>query len=185
MNWNLFWGIYVLAFSVAAILIWYFLAYKKRDMKKKCISTTNGKVVGYSKVTYNHIKLPVVEYTVDGKNYNVIGPKFKGVVIKSFAMPFYKGNDDIDSNITTIEQLPEVLQINLKDNALNNIENPLIKLYPVGSEVTIFYNPSNPKMSYVQRYIDIGWAYNLILFLGIVFLILGICIILGPQIIMQ
>ena len=30
MNWNIFWGLYTLAFAVAALLVWYFLYYRKK-----------------------------------------------------------------------------------------------------------------------------------------------------------
>lgn len=84
MNWNIFWGLYTLAFAVR----------------------------------YNDISLPVVEYTANGRTYTVVGPKFSATVSKSFSSPFHRVKTDIPSNLTTREDLPDVLKLNLRQNSL-------------------------------------------------------------------
>ena len=109
MNWNIFWGLYTLAFAVR----------------------------------YNDISLPVVEYTANGRTYTVVGPKFSATVTKSFSSPFHRAKTDITSNLTTREDLPSVLKLNLRQNSLAGLtESPLLELYPIGSEVDVFYNLS-------------------------------------------
>lgn len=83
MNWNIFWGLYTLAFAVATLLVWYFLYYRKKHYTELCSVKTTGTVVRYSAVRYNDISLPVVEYTANGRTYTVVGPKFSATVTKS------------------------------------------------------------------------------------------------------
>lgn len=97
MNWNIFWGLYTLAFAVR----------------------------------YNDISLPVVEYTANGRTYTVVGPQFSATVTKSFSSPFHRAKTDITSNLTTREDLPSVLKLNLRQNSLAGLtESPLLELYP-------------------------------------------------------
>ncbi len=55
MNWNIFWGLYTLAFSVATLLVWFFLYYRKKHYTELCSVKTTGTVVRYSAVRYNDI----------------------------------------------------------------------------------------------------------------------------------
>lgn len=127
MNWNIFWGLYTLAFAVAALLVWFFLYYRKKHYTELCSVKTTGTVVRYSAVRYNDISLPVVEYTANGRTYTVVGPKFSATVTKSFSSPFHRAKTDITSNLTTREDLPSVLKLNLRQNALAGLtESPLL-----------------------------------------------------------
>lgn len=150
MNWNIFWELYTLAFAVAALLVWYFLYYRK-------------------------------------KHYTVVGPKFSATVTKSFSSPFHRAKTDITSNLTTREDLPSVLKLNLRQNSLAGLtESPLLELYPIGSEVDVFYNPAKPKMAYVQRFVrPHKGLYTVILLIGIVFLAAAFGILFGPTITMH
>lgn len=151
MNWNIFWGLYTLAFAVR----------------------------------YNDISLPVVEYTANGRTYTVVGPKFSATVSKSFSSPFAK--TDITSNLTTREDIPSVLKLNLRQNSLASLtESPLLELYPIGSEVDVFYNPRKPKMAYVQRFARPQKVlYTIVLLLGLTFLAAALFVFFGPTITMH
>ena len=134
MNWNIFWGLYTLAFAVR----------------------------------YNDISLPVVEYTANGRTYTVVGPKFSATVTESFSSPFHRAKTDITSNLTTREDLPSVLKLNLRQNSLAGLtESPLLELYPIGSEVDVFYNPRKPKMAYVQRFDVYPLSRTTLIFRGV------------------
>lgn len=80
MNWNIFWELYTLAFAVAALLVWYFLYYRKKHYTELCSVKTTG--------------------------------------TKSFSSPFHRAKTDIPSNLTTREDLPSVLKLNLRQNSL-------------------------------------------------------------------
>ena len=132
MNWNIFWGLYTLAFAVA-------------------------------------------------------GPKFSATVTKSFSSPFHRAKTDITSNLTTREDLPSVLKLNLRQNSLAGLtESPLLELYPIGSQADVFYNPRNPKMAYVQRFARPQKVlYTIVLLLGLTFLAAVLFIFFGPTITMR
>lgn len=186
MNWNLFWGIYMLGFSMAILLIWYFIYYRKKNYDIKCSEKTMGKIIKYSAIKYNQISLPIVEYKVNGFNYKAVGPKFRGIIIKSFSNPFIQVDNKIESNITTKEDLPEILKINIKNNLIENIDfNPLINLFPINSLVEVYYNPTNPKCSYVYRLIKPSkWLISIVI-LSICFFIISIILFFGPKLIMH
>lgn len=187
MNWNLFWGFYMLAFAIAALLVWYFLFYRKSKYKEKCTSKTIGTVIRYSYVQYSGINLPVVKYEVNGITYKVVGPKFKAGIITSSSSPFHKPETEYRTNIDKKDNLPEVLRLSTKNNSLvHYTKNPLSELYPIGSSANVYYNPKNPKMAYVERWIQPSKIlYILILIVGLILLAIGVYIIFGPTIIMK
>ena len=58
------------------------------DMDKKCKGKTTGIVRGYSQIGSNGgVRLPKVEYKVDGKQYFVVGPQYKATVVTSIWTP--------------------------------------------------------------------------------------------------
>lgn len=187
MNWNIFWGLYTLAFAVAALLVWYFLYYRKKNYTELCSIKTTGTIIRYSAVQYNDVSLPVAEYTANGHTYTVVGPKFSATVTKSFSSPFHRAKTDVASNLTTRENLPNVLKLNLKNNSVAGLtESPLLELYPIGSEVDVFYNPAKPKMAYVQRFVrPHKGLYTVILLIGVVLLATAFGILFGPTITMH
>lgn len=107
MNWNIFWGLYTLAFAVAALLVWHFLYYRKKHYTELCSVKTTGTVVRYSAVRYNDISLPVVEYTANGRTYTVVGPKFSATVTKSYVNRVIKKPNGVVNN--TFVQMMEAL----------------------------------------------------------------------------
>lgn len=187
MNWNIFWGLYTLAFAVASLLVWFFLYYRKKHYTELCSVKTTGTIVRYSAVRYNDVRLPVVEYTANGHTYTVVGPKFSATVTKSFSSPFHRVKSDITSNLTTWENLPDVLKLNLRQNSIASLtESPLLELYPIGSQVDVFYNPRKPKMAYVQRFPRPQKVlYTIVLLLGITFLAAALFIFFGPTLTMH
>lgn len=187
MNWNIFWGIYLLIFDIAMFLIAYLLGWKSMHKKERCNKKTEGTVIRYSYVRYNGVSLPVVEYFVDGNNYKVVGPKFKAGVKKTFSAPWNSLIAKQETNLNTREDLPDVLKINSTENSFVNIRiTPLKDLYPIGSKVDVYYDERNPKVSYVQRYAGtmLFFSFYLPFVLGILFLILSLYFFFGPRIIM-
>lgn len=183
MNWNLFWGLYILVFSIATITTWYFLYFKRKNKENRCNEKVIGKVTKYSNIRYNDIRLPVVEYSINNQKYKAVGPHFRGIIKTSIKLMTHKIGDTYKSNLTTREDLPEVLKLHVGQNGIMNYGiSPLLDLYPIGSDVEIYYNPNNPKDSYVQRFIKPSKWLNLLLILGIILLILAIYIFFGPKI---
>ena len=58
----------------------------------------------------------------------------------------------------------------------------LVEKHPVGSTVTVYYNPTNPKQSFLSRgwiFLGIEWPSWILLLIGGVFLSIGIFIVVG------
>ena len=86
--------------------------------------------------------------------------------------------NEIISNLTTKKSLPEILKISLYNNQIINFKRlPIYELYPVNSEVEVYYNPSKPKESYVERNIKPSKLLNLILLGGIILMIFSLYLI--------
>lgn len=150
---RLFWAFWCFAFGLGLFAILYFRYWKHASLPKRCTEKVQGKVVGYGPVANVNIHLPKVEYEVDGKTYTIDGPRFSNVVtnVKLFA----NGQSEMITNLTTRENLPNVLKMQVNKNSILGVfESPLKDLYPVGSEAPVYYNPNNPSEAYVQRYIN-------------------------------
>ena len=165
MKLNIFWCIYILAFSLAMFITWYFIYFKKRNKEKRCLEKTTGVVVRYSNMRYNGIRLPVVQYSANNREYTVVGPKFRWIIIKKINNPLNNSKSEIISNLTTKESLPEVLKISLYNSQIINFK-----------KLPLYDNPSKPKESYVDRNIKSSKLLNLILLGGIIFLIFALII---------
>ena len=170
-------GIFLSAFSITLYIIAFTLFYKYLVQEKKCTSKVIGKVKKYTLATrggeYSPVCLPVVYYDVDGKIYKVIGPEYKGYIIKSISSPTME-------NKVECHEEKEKLIININKNSIIGIlKNPMEELYPVGSKVEVYYSPENPKLSYVIRYCNKKSAFyitsiaaTLILIIDILMLIM-------------
>ena len=166
-----------LSFFTSNVYHLVFYLFKKRNKEKRCLEKTTGVVVRYSNMRYNGIRLPVVQYSANNREYTVVGPKFRWIIIKKINNPLNNSKSEIISNLTTKESLPEVLKISLYNSQIINFKKlPLYELYPINSEVDVYYNPSKPKESYVDRNIKSSKLLNLILLGGIIFLIFALII---------
>lgn len=187
MNWNLFWGLYVWAFALACLIVAYALGYRSRQKGKKCSVMTWGTVVRYSALRYNGVSLPVVAYTVNGQEYEVVGPHFKAGVIKTFSAPWNKVMAEQESNIREKEPLPDVIKVNRSQNSFASVNvTPLMERYPVGSYAKVFYDPQKPRRAFVERYAGTMQflSFWLPLVIGIFLVVLGFYMMFGPEIIM-
>ena len=100
--------------------------------------------------------MPVVYYEVDGKTYKVIGPEYKDYIIKSTSSP------TVENNVECHEENRRLI-ININKNSIIGIlKNPMEKLYPVESEVEVYYSLENPKLSYAIRYCNKKSAFYII-----------------------
>ena len=175
MDLNIFWGLYILLFSVTMFIVWYFVYLKRKNKEKRCSEKTIGKIIRYSTASYNNVHLPVVEYYVNDKRYTVVGPKFKLITQKKISNFLSNKESIINSNLTNKEKLPNSLKYKTYSNGIINIKKiPLYDLYPINGYATVYYNPLKPKESYVERYIRPSKILNLILLLGIILLLASI-----------
>lgn len=145
--------IYLFVFAVVLCVLYYFRVYRKKGLKNRCSDMTFGEVVRYSHIAYNDIHLPVVHYKIDGQIYEVVGPKFSGVMSTTVTTPFTNTKTNFESNFTDRDHLPQVIKIKYHKNSVISVtESPLKELYPIGAkDVKVFYNPDKPHESFVER----------------------------------
>lgn len=108
-----------------------------RDDSKIAIE---GTVVGYK--TFQRIHTPKVEYFVDGRRYLLSLKYYMRHVNKSDIYFTYSDEEELKREI-------------LKDRFViyaNRISYNYKKHWPIGSKMTVYYNPKNPKLGYVERY---------------------------------
>ena len=170
MIWKIFWASYLWTFTLVSLLLWFFLYYKKKRVGSLCTERTVGEVIRYSTPSYSGVHLPVVEYVVNGMAYRVTGPRFKAVVTKYFSSLSGNPNSEVESNLTTRDDLPEVLKVSVKKNSMISMtKSPMMKLFPIGSEATVYYNSDKPKVAYVERFVaPSALIYNLLLLVATV-----------------
>ena len=101
--------------------------------------------------------------------------------------PWESSAAEIETNLTTRENLPLHLKVRIRKNSFVNIQkSPLFQLYPVGSEADIFYNPEKPKEAFVQRYEGVSrWLGILLAGVAVLLTIIGLCMVFEPEIVMS
>ena len=142
-----------------------YLHYRKEiSIRSKSTSLISGKVVGYNSSIYSRhgepsqVALPLVEYTVRGKQYR------KRLEYKQF-IPASSGK--IQKDVFSSDYVYG------SDRSLD-----LRKIFPIGSNMMVYYNPKNPEEAYVERcisnekyfkYLFIGFSIFLLILIGINF----------------
>lgn len=121
---------------------------------ESCSQKVVGKVVQH-KFQGDGRMFPLVEFEVDGRTYLT---KKKFNAIKSLNV---KGSP-ILMEADAYED--EKGNLCVKTGPIANYHNLAEKLWPIGKEMTVFYNPQNPEINYVERPIRNSF---LTIFLGI------------------
>ena len=139
----------------------YFLI-SKRFARRKNLSTerVDGIVVGYAYA--KQVIPPIVEYIVDGVAYKR-QLEYRWTVVKSAPWMSRKA----------VADTPDLLGENLviSRNSIVSNTNVLEEAFPKGSIMTVWYNPQNPRESYVERFCNKDKLYKK---LALLFLVLYI-----------
>ena len=132
----------VLLVLVGFIFISISLFWSNRNNKIAQHATTRikGEVVDYYSVNQRYWA-PVVEFEVNGKYYQ---SKLSYRFFSSRAHSFEGGTEVIGD--------PLGPNLNLKGN-IHFSTNPLEKVFPKGTEMTVYYNRNNPEENYVERFV--------------------------------
>lgn len=157
-----FFGIYLTVFGAVLMFLAFAVFYKYLIMEKRCSAKVKGVVKGYRCVSDNGIALPVVYYTVNNQEYKVVGPEYSWYVTKSITTPFSK-------NTMSYEEKPNgVFVVNRTSNSFFGVQqNPIAELYPINTELDVFYDPNKPKLAYVLRCPKRKWMFYLTFFSAI------------------
>lgn len=148
----LLFGLMDLGFAIFIYFMFdYFILSNYRNAKR-CTEKTEGVIVRYSYALYNGISLPVVEYTVNGNQYKVVGPKFQRAISNTVSTPLGSIVSDVKMDNFEDGEIAQVLRYKIYRNSFISLtKSPLMERFPIGGKVTIYYDPKKPKYSYVER----------------------------------
>ena len=173
----LLFGLMDLGFAIITYCMFdYFILSNYRNAKR-CTQKTEGVIIRYSYALYNGISLPVVEYTVDGNRYKVLGPKFRSAISNTISTPLGSIVSDVKMDNFEDGEIPQVLRYKIYRNSFISLtKSPLEEHFPVGSKVAVYYDPKKPKHSYVERPLKPGryaWLTKCLVYF-LVFLIVAL-----------
>lgn len=165
-------GVFLTLGGLVLIVLAFAIFYKYLIQEKRCTSKTEGTIKKYTIANYNGIHLPVVYYEVSGKEYKVKGPEYKWIITKTKSTPFSK-------NKMEYQEKNQNLIIDRSVNSNFQIyKNPVQQLYPINSKIDVFYDPNNPKLSYVLKYCNKKIFFWIMLITGILVLIIDFLILI-------
>ncbi len=138
---------------LAAGLIGYIL---RRRKGRHCTGSTVGNVVKHKYAGEGRMN-PIIRYCVDGREYSV-KRNFNGIVTTKKVSPSHlyveKGAYVSDRDYLHVPM-----------SAVTNCREMANALWPIGSEMKVFYNPENPKQAYAER-IPKGMSLASVVFIG-------------------
>lgn len=152
-----------LFFVLAAVLLLFlvsggFFYLYLRERNRACQATTSviGEVIGHAR---GRGLVPVVQYQVDGKDYKM-SLEYRAVVTVSTPFKSPKAQSPFD---------PLAERIVINRNSLASYSVFMKEWFPIGSHLTVYYNPNRPKESYVERYagLDYFWKRMTLLMLWV------------------
>ena len=134
----------------------------RREVRIKPLSSKSveGVVVGYKRAQI--VAAPIVEYRVDGQTYR---NSLKYYRLVRATLP-WKTNQ-VASDIDLMAQ-----RITIYTNSTVSKGNLFQDAFPLGSSMTVWYNPACPKESYVERYGGLDRLFKRQMWIGIWMLIL-------------
>ena len=113
--------------------------------------------------TQQQVIPPIVEYIVDGIAYKR-QLEYRWTVVKSAPWMSRKA----------VADTPDLLSENLviPRNSMVSYTNVLEEAFPKGSTMTVWYNPQNPRESYVERFCNKDKLYKKLALLSLVLYII-------------
>lgn len=150
----------VIGFPLFTVL--FFGHFYRREVRVKTLSSKSieGVVVGYKRTQI--VDVPIVEYIVDGQIYRN-SLKYDRVVRVTLPWKTNQAASDIDLMAQ---------RITIYTNSTDSEGNLFQDAFPLGSRMTVWYNPTCPKESYVERYSGLDKFYKREMWIGIWMLIL-------------
>lgn len=126
------------------ILFWFFLFLfrwrREITIKNDCTLVTKGIVIGY--YTATRLETPIVEYSINNRRYKQRLKYFPLGENRSHEVFHFQNEDDYKREILK----PRFVLYN------KYLGYEFKQLFPIGSEMTVYYHPKKPKLSFVERY---------------------------------
>ena len=133
----------------------FFFAHGKR-IKRSCTASVTGKVVTYRYAGHDSGRTvaPVVEYEVNGMLYRAYR-RYKGVV-----RTHRNSADKSECEVFVSER--DVLHINCVGMSVS-IREAVENKWPLGSDMTVFYDPDAPKRGFVEKVVVLSTVAGIVL----------------------
>ncbi|MCF0147377.1 MAG: DUF3592 domain-containing protein [Clostridium sp.] len=141
-----------------------FLKNRDKNTLERSTEIVMGRVVKYSLLGKSGVYFPILEYIVNEVAYYQ-RLKYSWIITKSSSFKII--TPDIENNYL------DTKLVIIKNSHFSR--NVLVDKFPIGTELPVYYNPSNPKESYVLRFSK-NPVTNIFLAVGILFIILSFMI---------
>lgn len=128
----------------------------QKRKNQPCTQQTKGRVVKYGFPGDGRM-YPIVEYVVDGTCYRT-KKEFRGVITKK--------QSGFPAGVQAKAYEDEKGWLHIQRGGIANLRLLAEGLWPMGSQMTVYYDPNDPKRSYVDRPISGG-------FVSVMFVIMG------------
>ena len=143
MTVTIFWlslGILTLVFLIM-LLIFYTLYRREIKVKTESTARVMGEVVDFDSKNQLLISLPVVEYQVGGERYQ-----------KTFTYAYFRETSSKSRQANVFDRTYVL-------GAGKNLD--LRMIFPIGFPMTVFYNPVDPQIGFVERYAGLVGFYKI------------------------
>ena len=137
-----------------------------RKQTKQCTKKIEGTVVQYQFPGGGSMN-PIVEYVVDGNRYTA-KKKFRGILTKRISGLFVHVASGVYED--------EKGWLHIKIGPLANLRQLAEQLWPIGSKMTVYYNPDNPEKCYVERPFSGGFTSTMFIVMGLVTISLSVLV---------
>ena len=137
-----------------------------KKQSKQCTKQTEGVVVQYRFSGEGRMN-PIVEYFVDGTCYKA-SKKFRGIMTKQVS--------GLPVPVESKAYEDEKGYLHVKIGPIANLRQLSEQLWPVGSKMTVYYNPNNPKKCYVDRPVYGSATSVIFIITGLVTVILSLAV---------
>lgn len=124
---------------LSAFLIYAYFWRREIDIRDNSTEKIEGCVVGYR--SWTDVKVPIVAYTVGNQEYR-----------QSLSYSAHVSTPSMSFYTKDIVELRRLLLDTTTLYNVNLLPYSFAELWPIGSTMTVSYNPQNPKRSYVERY---------------------------------
>lgn len=132
----------------------------------QCTKQTNGTVVEYG-FPGKGMMYPIVEYFLDGTPYRA-KKKFSGVITKRIS--------GLPTNVQSNAFEDEKGYLHIKIGPVANLRQVAEQLWPIHSQMIVYYNPNHPQQCYVDRPISQSTLSLILGLTGIVTLIISVLV---------
>lgn len=135
----------------------------KKGKNKSCTQQTKGRVVRYGFPGDGRM-YPIVEYAVDGTCYRT-RKEFRGIITKK------QSGFPVGVQAKVYED--EKGWLHIQRGAIADLRLLAETLWPMGSQMTVYYDPNDPKRSYVDRPLSGGFVSMMFVIMGAAAIAIG------------